>query len=123
MLAELLIIVIMPHNNISETGAMVGLMIAGFIGGIGRAYFENTSYALFGTCPSKHMSGVMVGVSVSGALVSALQIVLLVSMSGDYSSILLQSIIYFSVSIAIIFICSLLLLSLLCNSFAKQYIA
>lgn len=102
---------------------MVGLMVAGFIGGVGRAYFENTCYALYGPCPSKHMSGVMVGVSLSGVLVSILQIILLVSMDSDYNSVLMQSIIYFTISIAIIFLCSVLLIALLYNSFAKRYIA
>lgn len=123
MIVELLVIVIMPHTGSSEYGAMAALIIVAYIGGVGRAFFENTGYAMFGPCPSKMLSGMLVGSAVSGALVSVIQIVLKASMEDTYSSILMQSVLYFSLSLGIIFISAVLLVGLLFNPFAKQYIA
>ncbi|KAL7700319.1 nucleobase transporter (NT4) [Lotmaria passim] len=123
MLVELLMVVIMPHTCRSESGAMAGLIVAGFIGGVGRAYFENTSYALYGPFPSKYLTGVMIGVPTSGVIVSILQIILLAAMNDSYSSILTESIIYFAVSLGIIFVAGLCVMLLLFNSFARRYVA
>ncbi|CCW63487.1 unnamed protein product [Phytomonas sp. EM1] len=121
-LGEILIILLMPHASTPESGAVVGVLIAAFIGGLGRAVFENTVFALFGTCPSRTVVGAMVGLPASGAIMSLVQIILLGSMAGDFNSILKQSVIYFSIGIAIIFVSSSLLLCLFFNSFAKNYI-
>ncbi|KPI85006.1 nucleobase transporter (NT4) [Leptomonas seymouri] len=123
MLVELLMVVIMPHTCRSETGAMVGLIVAGIVGGVGRGYFENTCYALFGPFPPKYLAGVMVGVPMSGAIVSILQIILLAAMDDSYGSILSVSIIYFTVSIGIIFISGVCIILLLLNTFARRYVA
>lgn len=123
MLVELLMVVIMPHTCRSETGAMAGLIVAGFIGGVGRAYFENTCYALYGPFPTKYLTGVMIGVPMSGVIVSVLQIILLAAMDNTYNSILTESVIYFAVSLGIIFVAGLCVMLLLFNSFARRYVA
>ncbi|KPA76981.1 nucleobase transporter [Leptomonas pyrrhocoris] len=123
MLVELLMVVIMPHTCRSESGAMAGLMLAAFIGGVGRAYFENTCYALYGPFPPKYLAGVMIGVPLSGVIVSVLQIILLAAMNDSYNSILTESIIYFAVSLGIIFVAGLCVVLLLFNSFARRYVA
>lgn len=122
MLAELLVVVIMPHTTHDETGAMAGMMVAAFIGGLGRAYFENSSYALFGPFPPRFMAGVMCGVPLSGSIVSLLQIILLAAMDNTYDSILTQSIIYFSISLGLIFLSGACLLLLVFNSYARRYV-
>jgi solute carrier family 29 (equilibrative nucleoside transporter), member 1/2/3 len=123
MLVELLVVVIMPHTCRSETGAMAGLMVAGFVGGVGRAYFENTCYALFAPFPPKYLTGVMIGVPTSGVIVSVLQIILLAAMNDSYDSVLTESIIYFAVSLGIIFVAGMCVVQLLFNSFARRYVA
>ncbi|KAK7194122.1 Nucleoside transporter [Novymonas esmeraldas] len=123
MLVELLVVVVMPHTCRSESAAMAGLIIAALIGGVGRAYFENTCYALYGPFPAKFLTGVMIGVPVSGALVSILQIILLASMENTYHSILAESIIYFATSIGVIFIAGVCVILLQFNSFARRYVA
>lgn len=123
MLIELLVILLLPHVGSSENAAIAALMIMAYIGGVGRAYYENTGYAMFGPCPSKMLSGLLVGAAFSGVLVSAAQIALLALMSDDYSAIVTQSIIYFCFSILIIFVGGILLIGLLYNPYAKIYIA
>ncbi|CAD2222806.1 solute carrier family 29 (equilibrative nucleoside transporter), member 1/2/3 [Angomonas deanei] len=123
MLVELIVIVVLPHTGASEAGAMAAIIIVAYLGGVARAYFENTGYALFGPCPSKMLSGMLVGSAASGALVSIIQIILKASMPDTYDSVLTQSIIYFSLSLGIIFLGAVGVLFLLCNPFAKQYIA
>lgn len=123
MLAELLVVVVMPHTTHSETGAMAGLMVAAFVGGTGRAYFENSSYGLFGPFPPRFMAGVMSGVPLSASIVSLLQIILLAAMDNTYDSILTQSVIYFSISLGLVFLSGVCVLLLACNSYARRYVA
>lgn len=123
MIAELLILMLMPQTGVSEKGAMVGVVIAAFIGGLGRAYYENTTFATYGPCPSRHMTAILVGSSVAGLLASMARLILMSSMSSEYHSVLKQTFIYFSVSIAIIVISAVLIVGLFFNSFAKKYIA
>eukprot|EP00796_Vickermania_ingenoplastis_P004847 gene4847-3473_t len=123
MLIEMLVILILPHSGCSENSAIAALMIMAYIGGMGRAYFENTGYAMFGPCPSKMLSGLLVGAAFSGVLVSAIQITLLAVMSDSYDGAVTQSIIYFSFSIFIILLGGVMLITLLYNPFAKRYIA
>ncbi|CBZ32315.1 nucleobase transporter [Leishmania donovani] len=123
MTIELLVILIMPHTNAPEYGAIAALMIVAYLGGAARAYFENTGYALFGPCPPIMMTGMLVGSAVSGSLVSVLQIVLKVSMSDTYNAVLTQSLIYFCLAIGIIFLSGLLLMILPYNPYARRYVA
>lgn len=122
MFCEMILLLIMPHVHISEKTAVIGVMVAAFLGGFGRAYFENTCYALVAPCPSKHLSAVLSGAAMAGVVTSALQLLLLGVMSSDYHSLLTQSVIYFTFSIGIIFTSCVLLVSLYYNSFAKKYI-
>ncbi|CCW63486.1 unnamed protein product, partial [Phytomonas sp. EM1] len=123
MMVELLVILLMPFGGTSEEGAIAGMMIAAYLGGVARAYFENTGYALFGPCPSKMMSAMLIGSALSGAIVSVMQIVLKASMPDTHDSILQQSVLYFSLTLAIIFAAGALLFLLLLNPFAKQFVA
>ncbi|EPY26587.1 solute carrier family 29 (equilibrative nucleoside transporter), member 1/2/3 [Strigomonas culicis] len=123
MLVELIVIVVLPHSGASEASAIAGIVIVAYLGGAARAYFENTGYALFGPCPPKMLTGMLVGSAASSALVSVIQIVLKGVMPDTYASVLTQSIIYFSLALGIIFLGGVLLLSLLCNPFARHYVA
>ncbi|EPY37447.1 solute carrier family 29 (equilibrative nucleoside transporter), member 1/2/3 [Angomonas deanei] len=123
MLVELIVIVVLPHTGASEAGAMAAIIIVAYLGGVARAYFENTGYALFGPCPSKMLSGMLVGSAASGALVSIIQIILKASMPDTYDSVLTQSIIYFSLSLGIIFLGGVMLFILKWNPFARRYIS
>ncbi|CAD2222805.1 Nucleoside transporter, putative [Angomonas deanei] len=123
MTVEMLMIVLMPRTGVSEGGAIAGLVIAALLGAVGRAYFENTGFGMFGTCPPRFIGGVLIGVALSGAWVSVLQLILLGSMSDNYDDVLTQSAIYFSIAIAIILIAAVLVFSLLWNSEAQKYIA
>ncbi|KEG07196.1 putative nucleoside transporter-like [Trypanosoma grayi] len=52
MLLELLVILLLPTSSgVSEEGAMAAVLLMAFVGGIGRVFYENTGYALFGPCP------------------------------------------------------------------------
>lgn len=123
MIIELLVILIMPQTHVSEYSAIAALMIVAYLGGAARGYFENTGYALFGPCPPVMLSGMLVGSALSGAVLSIVQIILLASMSGSYSSVLTQSLIYFCMAIGIIFVAGLLLSTLLYNPYARRHIA
>ncbi|CBZ24511.1 nucleobase transporter [Leishmania mexicana MHOM/GT/2001/U1103] len=123
MMIELLVILIMPHTHTPEYGAIAAMMIVAYLGGAARAYFENTGYALFGPCPPVMMTGMLVGSAVSGALVSVLQIILKVSMSDTYSTVLTQSLIYFCLAIGIIFLSGVFLMILPYNPYARRYVA
>ncbi|CCW68332.1 unnamed protein product [Phytomonas sp. Hart1] len=119
---ELLITLLMPHIGASESGAVVGILMAAFVGGLGRAIFENTVFALFGTCPPKIIIGAMIGVPASGVLMSVLQIILIGCMPSNFKSVFKQSIIYFSIGIGLITVSVLLLILLFFNKFAKGFI-
>ncbi|ORC88559.1 nucleoside transporter-like [Trypanosoma theileri] len=125
MLIELLVILVLPvSSTVSENGAIVALMIMAFVGGVGRAFYENTGYALFGPCPTVMMTAVMTGVSVSGSLTSVLQIIIKASMSDSFESVKIQSYIYFSLGIGVIVVTlALLILLSTTNSYAKKYVA
>ncbi|GET86666.1 nucleoside transporter-like protein [Leishmania tarentolae] len=123
MMIELFVILIMPHTNVSEYGAIAAMMIVAYLGGAARGYFENTGYALFGPCPPIMMTGMLVGSAVSGALVSVLQIILKVSMADTYNNVLTQSLIYFCLAMGIIFFAGLLLMMLPYNPYARRYVA
>ncbi|EAN94750.1 putative nucleoside transporter-like [Trypanosoma cruzi] len=123
MLVELLVLLLIPFSsNASEKGAMAALMVMAFVGGVGRAFYENTGYALFGTCPPTTISAFVIGAAVSGALTSALQIIIKASMSDDFESVKKQAYIYFSTAIGIIIVTMIMLWSLSKNSFARERI-
>lgn len=122
LLIEMLVILLLPHTGASENGAIAALMIVAYLGGMGRGYYENTCYCMLGPCPSKMLSGLLVGSAFSGVIVSAVQIALLSLMPSTFNGIITQSIIYFCFSIFIIASASLLLITLLYNSYAKKYI-
>lgn len=123
LLVEMLVILLLPHTGASENGAIVALMIVAYLGGMGRGYYENTCYCMLGPCPSKMLSGLLVGSAFSGVIVSAVQIALFALMPSTYSGIITQSLIYFCFSIFIIVCASVLLFTLPHNSYAKCYIA
>ncbi|CAJ1018574.1 Nucleoside transporter, putative [Leishmania lindenbergi] len=123
MIIELLVILIMPHTHVSEKNAIAAMMIVAYLGGAARAYFENTGYALFGPCPPTILTGMLIGSAVCGVLVSLLQIILKASMTDSYSAVLSQSLIYFCLAIGIILVAGLLLAALLCNPYARLYVA
>lgn len=122
MILELLVIVVLPHAHTTEEGAIVAIILMAFIGGFCRAFFENTSYALFGPFPTRMMSAVLIGVAVSGSLVSLLQIILLAAMPSTFSAVLTQSAIYFGISIGIIALTGVTLLLLLLNPYARSFV-
>ncbi|EKF39255.1 nucleoside transporter-like, putative [Trypanosoma cruzi marinkellei] len=123
MLVELLVLLLIPvSSNVSEKSAMAALMVMAFVGGVGRAFYENTGYALFGTCPPTTISAFVIGAAVSGALTSALQIIIKASMSDDFNSVKKQAYIYFSTAIGIIVVTMIMLWSLSKNSFARERI-
>lgn len=122
LLIEMLVILLLPHTGASENGAIAALMIVAYLGGLGRGYYENTCYCMLGPCPSKMLSGLLVGSAFSGVIVSAVQIALLALMPSTFKGIITQSIIYFCFSIVVIASASLLLITLLYNSYAKKYI-
>ncbi|ORC88557.1 nucleoside transporter-like [Trypanosoma theileri] len=124
MLIELLVILLVPvFPNVSETGAIVALMMMAFVGGVGRAFYENTGYALFGPCPPIMTSGFVIGAAISGLFTSILEIIIKASMSEEYESVKIQSYIYFSIAIAVIVLTVIMYFILSKNSFAKKYVA
>ncbi|KAK7194121.1 nucleobase transporter [Novymonas esmeraldas] len=123
MMVELLVILVMPHTHASEYSAIAAMMVVAYLGGAARAYFENTGYALFGPCPPIMLTGMLIGAAGSGALVSTLQIILRAGMADSYSAVLTQSLIYFCLSIGIIFLSGLLLATLLYNPYARRFVA
>lgn len=123
MILELLVVMLVPRGPGGEVGAIVALMIMAYVGGASRAYFENTGYALFAPCPTKMISGMLIGSPLSGALMSVLQIILKASMPDTFDSIFAQSAIYFSISIGIIFAAAVLLALLLVNPYAQRYVS
>lgn len=123
LLVEMLVILLVPQIGSSENVAIGLLMFMAYIGGVGRAYFENTGFAMFGPCPSAMLSGLLIGSALSGVIVSAVQIILLASMSLEYDAIAVQSVIYYSFSSLVILSGGALVVGLLFNPFAKVYIA
>lgn len=123
MLIELLVVLLMPQMGASEGGAMAGIVIVAYLGGAARAYFENTGYALFAPCPSRMLSGMLVGSALSGTIVSVIQLILVFTMKDTYQSVLTQSVLYFSLAMGLIVLCSVLLVALLFNRYARHYVA
>ncbi|KAH9599762.1 Equilibrative nucleoside transporter [Trypanosoma melophagium] len=124
MLVELFVILLLPvSSTVSETGSMVALMLMAFVGGVGRAFYENTGYALFGPCPPMMTSGFVIGAAISGLFTSIVEIIIKASMSDDFGSVKIQSYIYFSIAIAVIIITLTMFFLLSRNSFAKKFVA
>ncbi|KEG11204.1 nucleoside transporter-like [Trypanosoma grayi] len=124
MLLELLVILLLPTSSgVSEEGAMAAVLLMAFVGGIGRAFYENTGYALFGPCPPIMVSGFVIGAAICGALTSLLQIIIKASMTDDFESVKIQSYIYFSVALGIIAVTMILIWILSKLPFAQKYVA
>lgn len=123
MFIELLTVCLMPHVITTEAGGVASIVLAAFMGGVGRSLFENAVFGLFGPCRPKIVVAAMIGLPASSVLMSIIQITLLATMDIKFNSILKQSIIYFCVSLSIVLTSAVLLAMLTCNSFAKRYIA
>ncbi|ORC88182.1 nucleobase transporter, partial [Trypanosoma theileri] len=88
---EIIVLMVVPAVGSTEVGAMVTILIAGFISGSGKSVFEATAYGLFSAFPHRFLACLMGGAGVAGALTSILQIIVKVAMPQDYEGISLQS--------------------------------
>ncbi|ORC88183.1 putative nucleobase transporter, partial [Trypanosoma theileri] len=118
---EIIVLMVVPAVGSTEVGAMVTILIAGFISGSGVSVFESTAYGLFSAFPHRFMACLMGGAGVAGALTSILQIIVKAAMPEDYEGIRVQSKIFYGLMVGIQCITFIMLIFLRWNTYAKQY--
>ncbi|KAH9600788.1 Equilibrative nucleoside transporter [Trypanosoma melophagium] len=118
---EIIVLMVVPAVGSTEVGAIVTILIAGFISGSGKSVFESTAYGLFSAFPHRFMAALMGGAGVAGALTSILQIIVKAALPEDYEGIRVQSKIFYGLMVGIQGIAFIMLILLRWNTYARQY--
>lgn len=125
LVAVLIVPVCAASGGVSEGGAIAVLIIACILAGAATTTLESALYALFGSLPTRFMTGFVMGGGFSGSINSVLRIIIAVSLPPTFSGVKTSAVIFFSIGMALmvvtILIAVLLRYSKLVRTHCKDY--
>ncbi|CCD21467.1 putative adenosine transporter [Trypanosoma vivax] len=107
----------------TEAGAKTLFLAMAFVNGLSKSFCGSSTVALAGPFPTRFIGAYVFGLPLSGVITSILSMSIQGSMSNDFNSLLTQSYIYFSTTLAFQVIACVLLFLLPKNPYALRYAA
>jgi hypothetical protein len=118
----MLIVPIAPAFRVDEHGALAVLLIGDAICGGATAVLQSSAFAIAAQFPVTHTQGTMLGIGVSGTVVSLVQIITYAAFGSSFSAVLKQSSIFFGIGVLALLVNVVLLPVLQRSPFARHYV-
>lgn len=118
----MLLVPIAPAFKIEEHAALAVLLIGDAVCGGATALLQSSAFAIAAQFPVSHMQAAMLGIGVSGTVVSLLQIITYGAIGSSFEAVLKQSSVFFGIGVLALFGLVLILPLFRRNKFARYYI-
>eukprot|EP00796_Vickermania_ingenoplastis_P008363 gene8362-biopygen5720 len=114
--AMLLMPVCAAGGGVSEGGSIAIVLIACFLTGAATSLLQSSSYALFGTLPTRYVTFFVLGGGLSGSMNSLLRIIIHYALPTTFSGVKKGAVVFYSVNMALMALTVLVVILLRYNS-------